>query len=864
MADSDTKAEWRSGWWARSADELAYHIGTDLESGLSSDQVERQRERYGDNQLGDAGPTSLWTLAWESVRSPMMVLLLSIAGISLLLRQFREAIVMVFVVAMYVGIHLLNKARADRTMARLRQVQAPRARVLRVGQTQEIPVGEVVVGDVLPLQAGTRVAADARLFASVGLLAQEGALTGESAPVPKDAEASLGSETPLAERKTAVFAGTTILDGQGRALAVAVGQDSELGRVAELAAHAESGPTPLQEEMDDLAHTLAIVAVAISLLIPALGLLRGFGLQQMVLTWLSLTFLMVPGQPPIIIAMALALASLELARKKVIVRQLHGAETLGAVTVVLSDKTGTMTENRMALSSVLLPGGQRVQVDGSEEGAGQKLEPFFQYALQAIPEDAGDPTDVAVVGAARNLEGFQAPERGHLIDQVGFSRGSAYRALVYGQDTGHRTFVTGRPEFVIDRSDRRRTPDGIAAWGAEDRAEFKDRIEELAAQGKRVTAYGYVDARLEDEPTDLVLIGAAVISDPIRPEVKEAVAELGRAGVGVVMVTGDIPQTAAYVARQVGLDGESLVSGETLEGRPKERYDEVVKNAQVFARTTPEQKLGLVQAFQRQGETVAVTGDGVNDAPALRTADVGISMGQKGTDVAKEAADLILTDDNLARLPDGVAVGRKAYDNFGKGITYYLSAKAILLAIFIVPLIVGSPFSLAPIQIIFTELLMDLASSTIFITEEAEPGLLQRPPRRRTRFLSWQVAGRILRNSVGLVAAILIVYFGSLALGYPLDSARTAAFATWLLGHIVLAMNLKQRQTPLLQQGLLSNRFAAGWLAGMALLVLAMTFLKPVRSVLGTTRLSGLQWLGTLAGALLASGWIEVWKWVRS
>jgi Ca2+-transporting ATPase len=335
------------------------------------------------------------------------------------------------------------------------------------------------------------------------------------------------------------------------------------------------------------------------------------------------------------------------------------------------------------------------------------------------------------------------------------------------------------------------------------------------------------------------------------------VTQLGQAGVGVVMVTGDIAQTAAHVARQVGLDGERLVSGEALEGQPDERYDEVVQSTQVFARTTPEQKLGLVQAFQRQGETVAVTGDGVNDAPALRTAHVGVSMGQKGTDVAKEAADLILTDDNLARLPDGVAVGRKAYDNFAKGITYYLSAKAILLSIFIVPLLVGTPFPLAPIQIIFTELLMDLASSTIFITEEAEPGLLRRPPRPRTRFLSWEVARRILRNSAGLVAAILIVYFGSLGLGYALDSARTAAFATWLLGHILLAMNLKQRQTPLLKQGLLSNRFAAGWLAGMVLLVLAMTFVQPVRSVLGTTPLSGVQWLGTVAGALLASGWIE-------
>lgn len=673
------------------------------------------------------------------------------------------------------------------------------------------------------------------------------------------------------------------MDGQEKALVVAVGKDSELGGIARLAIRPENEPTPLQQEMNSLARALAVVAVAISLLIPLLGLLRGYGLQQMVLTWLSLTFLMVPGQPPIIIAMALALASLELARKQVVVRQLHGAETLGAVTVVLGDKTGTMTENKMALNSVLLPDGEQVQVghanrneaSAEERDAGSArpadiqhpadLARFFQFALQAIPEDARDPTDLAMVNAAANLQGFRMPERGRPVNQVGFSRSNTYRALEYQRDSEHRTFVTGRPEFVIDRADRKQTQDGVTPWQPEDRERFKARIEDLAAQGLRVTAYGYRDGPLgESEPTGLVFLGAAVISDPIRPEVKDAVAQLREAEILVVMVTGDTPRTASYVAREVGLNGDHALSGRELEGQPDSRYDDAIRGTQVFARTTPEQKLRLVEAFKRLGETVAVTGDGVNDAPALHTAHVGIAMGQKGTDVAREAADLVLTDDNFARLPDGVAVGRKAYDNFSKGITYYLSAKAILLTIFIIPLVAGMPFPFAPIQIIFTELLMDLASSTIFVTEQAEPDLLARRPRPRTRFLSWKVARRILRNSVGLVTAILIVYAGSLALGYGLASARTAAFATWLLGHILLAMNLKQSRTPLLKQGLLSNRSAASWLAGMVLLILPMTFVEPVRSVLGTARLSGTQWLGMLVGALLASGWIEAWKWVRA
>jgi Ca2+-transporting ATPase len=280
----------------------------------------------------------------------------------------------------------------------------------------------------------------------------------------------------------------------------------------------------------------------------------------------------------------------------------------------------------------------------------------------------------------------------------------------------------------------------------------------------------------------------------------------------------------------------------------------------VFARVTPEQKLRLTEALKARGEVVAVTGDGINDAPALRTAHIGVAMGVTGTDVAREAADLILTDDDFSHLPDGVAIGRKAYDNFRKGITYYLSAKAILLTAFLVPLAVGFPFPFAPIQIIAIELLMDLASSTIFISESAEPGVMDRAPRKQTRFLSWSVGQRILRNLIGPAAAILASYFGSIAMGLDVSAARTAAFATWLLGHIVLALVLKKERVPLLKQGLLANRFGAGWLAGMAALVLAMVYAPFVRGVLGTTPLTPAQWGFVLLGAVIGGGWLELLK----
>jgi Ca2+-transporting ATPase len=325
------------------------------------------------------------------------------------------------------------------------------------------------------------------------------------------------------------------------------------------------------------------------------------------------------------------------------------------------------------------------------------------------------------------------------------------------------------------------------------------------------------------------------------------------------MVTGDKAATARQVAGEVGLGVETL-AGSELADLSDRRLADRLPNVDVYARVTPEQKLRLTEGFKGRSAVVAVTGDGINDAPALRTAHIGVAMGVTGTDVAREAADLVLTDDDFSHLPEGVAIGRKAYDNFRKGITYYLSAKAILLTAFLVPLAAGRPFPFAPIQIIAIELLMDLASSTIFISETAEPGVMSRPPRKQERFLSWSVGRRILRNLVGPAAAILASYFGSLTMGVEVAQARTAAFATWLLGHIILAMVLKKERVPLLEQGLLANRFAAGWLAGMVALVLAMVHVPFVRGVLGTTELTAAQWGLVLVGALAGGGWLEVLK----
>lgn len=615
--------------------------------------------------------------------------------------------------------------------------------------------------------------------------------------------------------------------------------------------------------MSDLARTLAVLAIVVSALIPLIGWIRGYDLHQMLLTWLSLTFLMIPGQPPIIITMALALASLELARSQVIVRQLKGAETLGSVTTILSDKTGTMTENRMVLRRIILGDGSIFAAEHSAPDEILLLRNFLTKALAAIPDSTNDPTDQAMLNAAQKTGILRNGSVGRLIHQVGFTTGKYYRSMEYRTEVEHQLFVTGSPEFIIAHCTRYDAGGRINDWEDDQRNLVWANIEQLAFEGQRITAYAYRASPAENTtPEELVLLGCAVLNYPIRPGVKDAIAELTKAGVRTVMVTGDNPATAAFVAQSVGLDASIVVTGPELNSLSEHELIEALKRVQVFARTSPEHKLQLVAALQSNLQVVAVTGDGINDAPALRAANIGVAMGIKGTDVAKEAADLVLTDDDFAHLPMAVAVGRKAYDNFRKGIIYYLSAKAILLTIFVIPLLVGLPFPFSPIQIIATELLMDLASSTIFVGEAAEPDIMRRKPRPRTRFLSQETGLLILRNMVGLVTAVLVSYFASIYLGYGEISARTAAFATWLLGHVMLALIVKQTHTPLIRQGLLTNRFGAGWLLGMVALVLTMTLIPGFQDTLNTTMLNGVQWVMVIAGAILASAWIEVRKLV--
>jgi Ca2+-transporting ATPase len=832
-----------SSWWASSTGEIIQALGTDPENGLTVKQVGENRAAFGSNVLEELKPTSTWSLVLEGIRQPMMVLLLSIAVVSFVFRETVEGLVMLFVVAAYVAVEFINKRRSDRTMTRLRELTQPTTRVVRWGKEQEIPTTEAVVGDVIILFPGVRVAADARLIESSGLLVDEASLTGESQPLTKDAGAEVAEESNPAERVNSVFSGTTVFDGEGRAVVLAVGGQSELGKIAKQVGSARKEQTPLQQAMTRLVKSLVLFAVVVSLVVPGIGLLRGLDPHQMVLTWLALTFLMVPGQPPIIITMALALASFELARKNVVVKRLRGAETLGSVTSIITDKTGTLTENKMRVEKLILP-------DGAETAPRELPQGLRVGIWLALPEYLNDPTDKAIAEVVGVGDDLKKPNP---LMFEGFSHGHPWRRLTYEDGGVYIHYIAGNPELLIESS----------TLSPEEKGRLESIVRIEGDKGRRVVAYsssgsgsGKVDGL---EGTEILAL--AVLEDPVRPETEKAVASLAAAGVKTFIVTGDHPATTKAVAEKIRLEGD-LVTGDQLDRTNDVELTRLLRSARLFARVSPLQKLRLVKALQSQGEEVAVIGDGVNDAPAIRAANVGVAMGEIGTDLAKETADIVLTDDNYAHVLDGVAVGRKAIDNFRKGLTYYLSAKAILLSIFLVSLVLGIPFPLAPIHIILTELLMDLASSTIFVTEAAEPDSMRRPPVRISEYLRRPILLHILRNGTGLAAAILGVYLWLYLSTGNVVLAQTSAFTAWLLGHILLALNLKQDNMPLLRQGLRSSRFGTFWLLGMIGLSLVMTVVPLVHPYLATIAIPIIVWVVILIVVLASTFWIEAWKLV--
>ena len=758
-------------------------------AGLPDSERARRLGHYGPNAAAERKRDSVWEELFESVTEPLQLLLVAVGVLSAVFGQLSDAAAIFVVIVLVVVTETVTELRASRAIDALRSLSAPTARISRAGQVVEVPAAGLVPGDLLVIEAGDVAAADARVIAAEGLRVDESSLTGESQPAAKGA-GPVPAGTPLAERTSMVFAGSPVVAGAGRAVVVDTGEATELGRLGRLASTEKEPPTPLQRSLAELARAVLVLAIAASVVVPLAGVLAGRPLREMLLDGLTLAFATVPEELPILVTVLLAVGGWQLARRGALLRRLRAGEALGAVTVVVTDKTGTLTENRLRLSDIrgdrdqVLATALACQPPGSE---GQSREPL-EAELAAAARQAG------LAQPGEQVAAFPFDPARKLASRAWRTPGSLLLLA-----------ACGAPEAVLAACD----------ISAAQRAGVEAELAGLTGRGLRVIGFARreltsVPAAREAAETGLAWVGLAAFDDPVRDGVPGAVAALTAAGVATLVVTGDHPATATAIARRAGLGGgQTLPGGAALDARPDAQLSALLTDRTVVARSTPADKLRIVRLLQARGEVVAVTGDGVNDAPALAAADVGVAMGRRGSDLARRAAGVVLTDDAYPTVAAAIAKGRNIGAQLRRAVAFYLGAKLALVAAMLIPLAAGLAAPFAPVHIVLLELFMDLGASVAFVSEPAAPDAMRRPPRPPgARFLDRPELATIAVVAAALTVAVLPAYL-LLAAGHSLPVARAAAVLGWLAGHALIAWTLRtQPRLPLR-----ANLAFPGWAA---------------------------------------------------
>ena len=833
--------------------------------------------KLGPNRLVEERETHFLSILREEITEPMILLLITIGVLYGIVNEgnLTDSLTIISIVVILVVVEVWNEYRAKKSLNALKKIASPTTTVLRNGQSAEVPTVEVVLGDIILLKVGERVPADAQLLDSVKLEVDESSLTGESFPVSKDANTRLTEESRIIDRPNMIFAGTVITKGRGKAVVTATGGTTELGKVAGITKAAKEPKTPLQLGMKQLSKTLVWIALFFSILIPVLAFVKGMPAAQAILYGLSLSFATIPEEMPIIITMVLGVGAYSLSKKKVIVRRLRAAETLGNTTVIATDKTGTITENKMQIQDLYVSGkiisGQKT---GPKERAVLETALLASDAIKDLNGTAmhGNPMSRAILENLREngsrIDKLQ--QTWVLKDELTFDSKRKLATYIYQNGSTLSLLSSGAPEILLENSRAMLIGDQEELLSDPMRTQMVTDILEMARSGQRLLAFGYrrIDALQMAEKQNLeqnfVFAGIVGFMDPPRKEVKEAIKLCKDAGIKVMMITGDHPETAKAIAGKVGINNNKVLIGNEIAQLSDEELKKQLKSTFIYARTTPEDKLRLVRLLRANGEIVAVTGDGVNDAPALKEAHIGIAMGVRGTDVAKETADMVLADDNFATIATAVREGRKIFANLKKGVRYYLACKVALVSSFLLPIALGAPLPFAPIQIIVLELFMDLAASATFVAEPEEAGIMKKlPADPGEKFMNRSMLITLFMGALSLFAAVSIAYLPTWYQTQDLALAQTVAFATWMVGHIFLALNFRSDKEPLVKLGFGSNRLMLLWALTIALALLAATNLPFMHAALKVTSLNLANWVTVLAVSFVSIFWMEIKKVVE-
>jgi cation-transporting ATPase F len=876
------------------AHEVVLLLETDPRRGLAEAEARSRRERYGANVLPRARRAGPLARVLHQVTDPLVYVLLAAGAVTVALGEAVDAAVIFGVVALNTLIGYVQESRAQAALDALRAMTRTRVTAVRDGRARKLASEDLVPGDLVLVEAGDKVPADLRLVRETGLAADESALTGESVPVTKD-EVVLPADTPVADRRNMLYSGTLVTSGTGAGITVATGVQTELGEIHRLVGAAQLPVTPLTRKLARFSKILTVVILGLAAVAFAAGLARGEKASEMFTAAVALAVGAIPEGLPAAVTITLAIGVGRMARRRAVIRRLPAVETLGSTTVICSDKTGTLTQNQMTVRAVRTPDG-RYDVTGAgylpggavTGAAGRAADLAADQALRwcllagAACNDAtlevrdgraaltGDPTEAALLVSAgkAGLDAADVAAAFPRADVIPFSSERRFMATLHehraGGQAGHVVFAKGAAEAILGLCDREMAADGTlrpVRPGAALQA-----AGELASAGLRVLATA---VRPEADPGafggrhaagggPLVYTGLQAMLDPPRPAAAAAVSAARRAGITVKMITGDHAATAAAVAGPLGLlDGRhegDVLTGADLVALPPGDYPDAVERATVFARVAPEQKLRLVEAFQSRGEIVAMTGDGVNDAPALRTADIGVAMGRSGTEVAKEAADMVLTDDDFATIEAAVEEGRGVFDNLTKFIVWTLPTNMGEGLVILAAILAGTALPILPTQILWINMTTAVALGLMLAFEPKEPGIMSRPPRDpRTPLLTGTLTWRILLVSALLVAGAWWLFEWEKAGGATEAEARTAAVNLFVMVELFYLFSCRSLTGPAWRAGLFTNKWIAVGVTAQVTGQLALTYLPAMNRLFQTAPITGGAWLRILALAMAAS-----------
>ncbi len=936
----------KHNWHTLDSNDVARELDVDLAQGLDDAEAAHRLERYGPNELIDRGGRGPWQIIWEQLTALMVVILIIAAVISAALGDFEDAAAILAIVILNTLLGFRQEYQAERAMAALKRLSVPQVRVRRSGHVREISARSLVPGDVVLLEAGNFIPADGRLIQSADLRIQEAALTGESEPVSKRQDALSNPDLPLGDRRNMVYMGTSASYGRGVALITATSMRTELGQIAEMIQTVKDDETPLQRRLNQLSQILAGVALVIVAVVFVLGLFRGDDIRLLFLTAVSLAVAAVPEGLPAVVTIALALGAQRMLKRRALIRKLPAVETLGSVTVICSDKTGTLTENRMTVT-VLDVAGHSFEIN--DENRNYVLAHPAVQSSNALPlmlaggalcndsvleveetgashgpnlHIVGDPTEGALVMAATRMAGVSKEDLEAVLPRVAeapFDSDRKRMTTVHSLPTPElratlsqnngRASKAGDAPVALDVLETPPQPIDLttsvlnAAEVVEKQAihvaftkgaidsvlsitrdvwidgriepldeRWRTRIlatnDQMASNGIRVLGVGFrtltdlSDAGQEALERDLTFIGMVGMIDPARSEVHDAVQTCKNAGIRPVMITGDHPLTARNIAQKLGIAADDrVITGPELNQLSEDKFRETIAEVSVYARVSPKHKLQIVQAFQQLGHIVAMTGDGVNDAPALKQADIGVAMGITGTDVSKEAADTVLQDDNFATIVASVEEGRVIYDNIRKFVKYILAGNFAEIMVMLIAPFLGMPLPLLPLQILWVNLVTDGLPGLALGVEPAEPNTMRRPPHPPSE--------NIFARGMGRDLAIIGFLGGALSLGVGfwywtagLETWQTMVFTTLTLVQMANALAFRSERESLFRIGLFSNRAVLGAVALTFVLQLAVVYLPFLQRFFETVALTPIDLLVALGASSIVFFGVELKKWI--